>query len=101
MILGSHASVVDQMMDRKVIGLKILPKLINTCVFGYIKGNGLWLICIFENFIEFRSRGWVPASRQNSKPFLAKDLHKAQPDPSVGSSDKNSFRHVHFELDTK
>ena len=54
MILGRHSGIVDQMMDTKFVGLKIFAKLVNTNVLANVKGNGSWLICILENFFEFR-----------------------------------------------
>ena len=82
MILGRHARVVDQVMDVKFVGLKILSKLVNTSVLAHIQGNGFMLICILENFFQFGSCGWVSASGQDSKSLVAKDLDKTQSDSS-------------------
>ena len=82
MILGRHTSIVDQVMDTKLVGLKILAKLINARVLRHIEGDGFWLFCIFKNFLELRSGGGVSASCQNPKPFIAQNLDKTQPDPS-------------------
>ena len=56
MIPGRHTSVVDQVMDTKLVDLKMFAKLINTRVLRHIEGDGFWLFCIFKNFLELRSR---------------------------------------------